>query len=203
MAAQINFCVVGHHSRRDSANALGERLNARLFIDEERHGSNWNHRRALEWAATQSKRVIVLEDDALPVNGFEHLAESWLDRFPDNVVSFYLGTGRPPHRQLEIAMRLIDTDKFRTDYIWMNRLIHGVCYSIPPAFLKRMLLNWNPNKGADYAISDVNKGKVIYPAFSLVEHADLDVVERHPDGHKRTERRKAWRLHEGIERWPD
>jgi len=197
------FCIVGHHSRRERAEKLALKLGAKLFIDEESHGSNWNHHRALEWASSQSAQVIILEDDALPVRDFDELVFSWIERFPDNVVSFYLGTGRPPQRQIEIAMRLIDTDKHRTDYIWLNRLIHGVCYSIPRHFLCRILKNWNPNKGADYAISDCYKGKVIYPAFSLVDHADTDVIEIHPDGAKRTERRKAWRLYERRDQWDD
>jgi hypothetical protein len=35
---------------------------------------------------------------------------------------------------------------------------------------------------------------VIYPCYSLVDHADLPTVERHPDNEPRTERRRAWRL---------
>ena len=37
-------------------------------------------------------------------------------------------------------------------------------------------------------------GRVIYPCYSLVDHADLQTVERHPDNEPRTERRRAWRL---------
>jgi hypothetical protein len=39
-------------------------LDAHLLIDDGNHGANWNHRRAIEWAAEQSCRVVVLEDDA-------------------------------------------------------------------------------------------------------------------------------------------
>lgn len=197
------FCIVAHHTRKEQAEKMAYRLDAKLFIDPENHGSNWNHRRALEWAAQQSDRVIVLEDDALPVKGFDFLVYDWLTRFPDNIISFYLGTGRPPQRQIDIAMRLIDSDKFRMDYITLPKLIHGVCYSIPTHFLYRILAHWDVRKGADYAISDKYKGKVIYPVFSLVDHADLTIVEQHPDGAKRLERRKAWRLHEGGDKWPD
>jgi len=199
----MKFCIVGHHSRREQAEKLAYSLDALVFMDHETHGSNWNHNRALEWASEQSERVVILEDDALPVKGFDYLVQDWLDRFPDNIISFYLGTGRPPHKQMEIAMRLIDSDKYKLDYITMNRLLHGVCYSVPQHFLNRILSNWDTMKGADYAISDSYKGRVIYPTFSLVDHADQDIVEIHPDKAKRTERRKAWRLYLGGDHWPD
>lgn len=203
MAAQIKFCVVGHHSREVLAKRLSERLDATLFIDPGKNGSNWNHRRALEWASTQKERVVVLEDDALIVEGFDGLVSSWLDRFPDNILSFYLGTGRPPQRQIEIALRLIDADKHQLDYVMLGKLLHGVCYSIPHHFLPRILECWDERLGADYAISANYKGRVIYPVFSLVDHADNDIVEKHPDKAKRLERRKAWRLYRNEGTWPD
>ena len=68
--AQIKFVVVGHHSRRTQAAALATSLQAHLLIDEGENGANWNHRRALEWAAAQIFRVVVVEDDAEPVPNF-------------------------------------------------------------------------------------------------------------------------------------
>ena len=58
--------LIGHAQR------LAALLDAHLLIDDGDHGANWNHRRALEWASCQPCRVVVLEDDALPVaeNGF-------------------------------------------------------------------------------------------------------------------------------------
>ncbi|MGQ7174028.1 hypothetical protein ACUOCP_55840, partial [Escherichia sp. R-CC3] len=65
------------------------------------------HRRALEWASWQDCRVVILEDDALPVAGFTQLVGEWLYRFPDSLVSFYLGTGRPPQYQTFGYLHLI------------------------------------------------------------------------------------------------
>ena len=90
VAAQIKIVVVGHHSRRDMAKRLAEQLDAHLLIDEEGNGANWNHRRAIEWAGQQDCRVVVIEDDAQPVAGFQSLAQEWVDKFPDNICSFYL-----------------------------------------------------------------------------------------------------------------
>lgn len=194
MAEDIKFVVVGHVSRIVHAQRLAALLDAHLLIDDGNHGANWNHRRALEWAAEQPCRVVVLEDDALPVDLFYTPVSNWLKRFPDSLISFYLGTGRPPQYQMHIAERLIVADKTQADYITLPRLIHGVCYSVPPQHIERALSRWDRSKPADYAVGDAYGGAVVYPCYSLVDHADGEPVERHPDSAPRTERRRAWRL---------
>lgn len=194
MAEEIKFVVVGHYSRLRHAQRLAAMLDAYLLIDDGNHGANWNHRRALEWAAEQTCRVVVVEDDAMPVDLFFTSVTSWLKRFPDYLMSFYLGTGRPPQYQMQIAERLIVADKTRADYITLPRLIHGVCYSVPPQHIERVLSRWDSSKPADYAVGDAYGGAVVYPCYSLVDHADGEPVERHPDSAPRTERRRAWRL---------
>ncbi|AKE96466.1 hypothetical protein CWR40_002491 [Cronobacter sakazakii] len=191
----ILYAVVAHHSRMNTAHQLAASLNAYLIIDECDNGANWNHRRALGWAAGQNRPVVVLEDDALPVDGFEILVSEWLIRFPDSLISFYLGTGRPPQYQLEIATKLIAADRERADYITMQRLVHAVCYSVPPKLIPKVLARWDASKPADYAVGDACGGPVIYPCNSLVDHADGLPVEKHPDRQPRRERRRAWRLH--------
>ncbi|MGM8381014.1 hypothetical protein [Enterobacter hormaechei] len=194
MLTDIKFCVVGHHSRTGQAQRLAALLDAHLLIDDGNHGANWNHRRALEWAAEQTCRVVVIEDDALPVDLFYTPVSNWLKRFPDSLISFYLGTGRPPQYQIQKAERLIVADKTQADYITLPRLIHGVCYSVPPQHIERVLSRWDSSKPADYAVGDAWGGSVIYPCYSLVDHADGEPVECHPDSAPRTERRRAWRL---------
>ncbi|EMA8095265.1 hypothetical protein ACFFZC_004927 [Enterobacter hormaechei] len=194
VAEEIKFVVVGHHSRTGQAQRLAALLDAHLLIDDANHRANWNHRRALEWAAEQTCRVVVLEDDAIPVPLFAELVVDWLTRFPEALVSFYLGTGRPPQYQMQIAERLIVADKTQADYITLPRLIHGVCYSVPPQHIERVLSRWDSSKPADYAVGDAWGGSVIYPCYSLVDHADGEPVECHPDSAPRTERRRAWRL---------
>ncbi len=195
MAEDIKFVVVGHVSRIVHAQRLAAMLDAHLLIDDGNHGANWNHRRALEWAAEQTCRVIVVEDDAQPSSSLTVLVIGhWLNRFPDSLVSFYLGTGRPPQYQMQIAERLIVADKTQADYITLPRLIHGVCYSVPSQHIERVLSRWDSSKPADYAVGDAWGGSVVYPCYSLVDHADGEPVERHPDSAQRTERRRAWRL---------
>lgn len=195
MAEDIKFVVVGHHTRLGHAQRLAALLHAHLLVDDDNHGANWNHRRALEWAAEQTCRIVVVEDDAMPVDLFFAPVTSWLKRFPDSLISFYLGTGRPPQYQMQIAERLIVADKTQADYITLPRLIHGVCYSVPPQHIERVISRWDRSKPADYAVGDAYGGAVVYPCYSLVDHADGESVERHPDSAPRTERRRAWRLH--------
>ncbi|QNQ19406.1 hypothetical protein HF650_06350 [Kosakonia sp. SMBL-WEM22] len=191
---EIKYVVVAHHARREQAERLADSLGAHLLVDEHDRGANWNHRRALEWAEGQSCRVVVLEDDALPVLEFAEKVSDWLARFPDDLLSFYLGTGRPPQYQKEIAGMLVDADRVRGDHIVLNRLVHGVCYSPPPSRLPGILRAWNKTLAADYAVGEAFGARVIYPCYSLVDHADLPTVEHHPDNEPRIERRRAWRL---------
>ncbi len=196
MEAQIKVVVVGHHSRRQQACHLAHLLDAHLLIDDQDRGANWNHRRAMEWAADQDQRVVVIEDDAIPVSGFTESVCGWLERFPDDLISFYLGTGRPPQYQMAIAGKLINADKERSDFVTLPRLLHGVCYSPPKQAIDKILSRWDFAKAADYAVGDAYGGAVIYPCYSLVDHLDEASVEKHPDNKPRTERRKAWRLHQ-------
>ncbi|WP_210453653.1 hypothetical protein [Pantoea ananatis] len=192
--AQIKFAIVAHHSRSEAVMNLKRALNAHFLLDDKDGGANANHRRAIEWASQQDCRVVILEDDALLVGGFTEKVAAWLERFPDDLLSFYLGTGRPPQYQLEVATKLIASDQRQTDYITMSRLIHGVCYSIPQHRITDVLTRWHSAKPADFAVGDAYGGRVIYPCYSLVDHADLPAVERHPDNEPRKERRRAWRL---------
>ncbi|MHC5175463.1 hypothetical protein [Serratia rhizosphaerae] len=194
----MKIVVIGHHGRRGQAEALARSFDAHLLMDEDNHGANAGHRRAIEWAAAQSERVIVMEDDAQPVAGFRRLAQSWLECFPEHLCSFYLGTGRPPQYQLQIAQKLIDADKHHADHILLPRLLHGVCYSVPPACLRSMLGRWEKHKAADYAVGDAYGGMVVYPCWSLVEHQDGLSVERPWNNALGRERRVAWRLHPGA-----
>ncbi|HDT2083471.1 TPA: hypothetical protein RCG81_004724 [Enterobacter roggenkampii] len=189
------IAIVAHHSRRTMTDELASKLDADIvFMDEHSAGANANHLRALRWAAEQSDRVIIIEEDALPVHGFTDKVTDWLSRFPNDMLSFYLGTGRPPQYQKEIAGLLVEADRVTADYLVLNKLIHGVCYSPPQGALTRMLSAWNTTLAADYAVGEAFGGRVIYPCYSLVDHADLPTVERHPDNEPRTERRRAWRL---------
>lgn len=197
MLNPISCVVIGHHARRAQATRLAAALDAHLSMDEEGRGATWGHRRALEWAARQHGRVVVLEDDALPVPDFRARAAAVLARYPDDLVSLYLGTGRPVDYQPIIAARLALADSTGAAHIKLRTLVHGVCYSIPPAGLPRVLARVWGNQ-PDFGIGDAWNRPVIYPLPCLVDHADGAPVERHADKQPRVEPRRAWRLPPGC-----
>jgi hypothetical protein len=81
---------------------------------------------------------------------------------------------------MQIAERLIVADKTQADYITLPRLIHGVCYSSPLSILNEFFLDGTTQQPADYAVgNDAYGGAVVYPCYSLVDHADVVPVERH------------------------
>lgn len=185
--------IVGHHSRIDWIEQLQDAIpGAAAIIDNADEGAHAGHRKALEVAQAAGERCIIIEDDAIPVVGFMQLAEQWCDKFPDNLISFYLGTGRPVSWQARVDDAL---ERTAGPFIILPRLIHGICYSIPTAHVERVLKRMqDSDDGADFAIGRAWGRSVIYPVESLVEHRDGLSVERHPDREPRTERRVARNL---------
>ena len=183
----MKVALVAHHSR--PYEPLAAHLDADIvFVDDAWRGAWWNHQRALAWAAGQAERVWIVEDDALPAHNFRTLAQSWGDRFRHDLISGYLGKQRPPQWQSRIRQRLADRDQ---DFIRLDTLIHGVCYSIPPGEVGRVVDQMTPGP-ADFQIGKAWGSPVLYTLPSLVDHADGDVVETHPDGKRRLPGRTAW-----------
>lgn len=190
----FDIIIVAHHSRFSLANKLANDLDAKIFLDEENRGANWNHHQIIEYLHNEKKSGIVMEDDAIPVSNFKKYAQEWIDRFPDKIISFYLGRGRPPQYQSLIKSKIDKAIIEGMDYITLQNLIHGVSYYIPSSLTKNILRGWDNALPADFAIGKAYARNVIYPVYSLVEHSDIQSVEKHPDGKIRTETRKAWYL---------
>lgn len=193
----MKIVIVAHYSRRDRAERLAASLGAEIVMDEGDCGALWGHTRALRLCAPLSERCVIMEDDALPVPDFRAKAQVWMDEYPDSLLSFYLGTGRPPQYQARIAHTVTYADD-PAAMLCLPQLIHGVCYSIPQQYVPAVAARLPLIGAADFAIGNtwraVTGEPVVYPVQSLVDHDDLPSVERHPDGQKRTEVRRAWRL---------
>lgn len=185
--------IVGHHSRIDWVQRLQDTIPvAAAVVDYAEEGAQAGHEKALRIARLMDERCVIIEDDAIPVIGFDRMAAAWCERFPDDLISFYLGTGRPVSWQARVDNAL---DTTFGDFIMLSRLIHGVCYSIPKHHIDRVLNRLQRgDEGADYAVGRAWGRSVIYPVESLVQHRDGESVERHPDGELRTERRVARHL---------
>lgn len=188
--------IVGHHSRIDWISQLQQAIpGAAAVVDNVGEGALQGHIKALKIAREIGERCIIMEDDAIPVVGFDNLARSWADKFPDDLVSFYLGTGRPAAWQTRVDYALEHNE---SDHIILPRLIHGVCYSIPANHVGRTLdrihAMGDTDEAADYVVGRGFGRQVVYLVESLVEHRDGISVECHPDGEPRTERRVARNL---------
>jgi hypothetical protein len=194
----MQIIIVSHYKRSDWVRKLLDVFpGAFVVVDFLDRGALWAHTEAIKLAAMLNERCIIMEDDAIPVEGFADLAARWYHWYPDELISFYLGTGRPKAWQDWITgafnkgAMVSDSD----GWVRLPALIHGVCYTFPPDQAQAIgdgLKRLNGSvKEADTAVGKAWGKPVLYPVESLVEHRDQGSVERHPDGQPRTEPRVA------------
>lgn len=164
----MRFIIVGHPARARQALKLAFSLGGHVVMDNRNEGAYANHVRALRAAAHHHGHVTILEDDALPVDGYEHKLNGWVARFPDQLISSYLGTSHPRQwmRQVDQAW---DTTE---DHVILPQLIHAVAVTYPPGAPAAILEQMQPSPHVDYSIGDAWRGDIIYPKASLVDHAD-------------------------------
>lgn len=182
VAAQV--AVVAHSSRTLHPNLTS--IADTILWDDGTLGATRNHQRALRSAG--ARRTIILEDDALPVPGFRELAAAWIEKHPDDLISFYLGTGHPKQwmAQVDAAWnRPVDVFEF-------PQLFHGVAYTMPPQHARLVADDIDPARPADFAIGEawtrLTGRPVIYPRASLADHADHTPVETISRGPRRPRR---------------
>lgn len=190
----MKVIIVGHKSRLPHIERLATALgDVTIVMDHHSRGAYEGHRTALRIAADLDERCVIMEDDAIPVIDFHEKAEHWCERFPDELISFYLGTGRPVPWQEWVSDAVNTLKNKQRGYILVPNLLHGVCYSIPHRAIPNVLRRLRP-AAADQAVGQAWGRPVLYPIHSLVEHQDGESVECHPDGQKRLDARKARHL---------
>ncbi len=196
----MKVIIVSHPDRAAYVARLQECLDVVTTVVDTVNARS-GHRAALAIAAQHDERVAIMEDDAIPSRFFHALSDVWAMKRPDDLVSFYLGTGYPRQFQPMIDQRIQQADNDGNADIWLPTLIHGVCYSLPratiPETLNRMDMLHHIGQ-ADYAIGAAWGRPVCYPIESLVQHRDTTPVERHPDGLTRKVPRVARRLAEPL-----
>ena len=136
---RIKYAVVGHHSRRESATKLARSLNAALAMDEGGTGSLRNHDLAWKMAySPDADWIVVLEDDAILLGGFESHVQEALQHVPrDGAVSFYTGTGQPFRYPVSAAVK----KALRRGASWLraNSLYWGPAVALPVHHVQPML----------------------------------------------------------------
>lgn len=207
--------VVAHINRLQQAEALADNVHAGyLSVDDGTLGCDDNHKKV--WAHLYNEThddnewLIVLEDDAVPVDDFLTQAAEALAVAPTPVVSFYLGKHHIPELEWEQRKRqAIDTAQAHdAHWITTNYLLHAVAVAIRRDYVFSMyrhletlplilpideaITHWLHNRGIS----------VSYTWPSLIDHADQPTLFRHPDKLPRPPGRVAY--HTGTRHtWTD
>lgn len=190
----MKIILVSHPARADHVHKLQHSRVDILATVVNTVSARSGHMAALRIAAQSEERVAIMEDDAIPIRNFDELSNYWAMVRQDDMLSFYLGTGRPRQFQRMIEERINSSTKDDQADIWLPTLIHGVCYSLPTWSVNGVLARMGELENireADFAVGAAWGTHVCYPIESLVQHRDEAPVERHPDGQVRKEPRVA------------
>jgi hypothetical protein len=190
----ISIGVVADVRRGDMGERLAIRVAAdHLGIDTEMRGGTKNH--VAVWrkhADDPADWSVVLEDDAVPVDGFREQLADALAVAPAPIVSLYLGRGYIEDNRIgEILTR---ADVLGANWIvTQGRILHAVGLAVRKDLLPALVANLPRDEcPIDRSLSMWARRdghRVAYSWPSLVEHADgASLVTRY----RRTERR-AWR----------
>lgn len=205
--AQVVIVVMAHPSRRASAELLAQTVDASLIVWDLGDGEWDTASRA--WRAGLAlandldvSHVLVIQDDAIPVDHLrEHILEM-LDDAPTREAAFslYLGKVKPARwvTNVEFAVRLAE----REGCAWLTatHLLHGVAVVLPARVIEPML-SWCEKPTLPYDerigtwIRRVWQKPTLYTVPSLVDHDDsLATLVEHADDVRRSPKgRVAWR----------
>ncbi len=194
--------IVAHASRSGVAKELNRAVRADFIsIDNGLMGCEGNHFAVQNHLANLGASwSVVLEDDAVPVDGFRDQLAAALASAPESatVLSFYVGRQRPPQHQGAIGRALQAANMTGAHWLLGNRLLHGVAYAIRTEQLPS-LLEFTTRRPTPidqhitvWARETFGRQSVAYTVPSLCNHADMPTVVAHPDGQPRPPGRVAW-----------
>jgi GR25 family glycosyltransferase involved in LPS biosynthesis len=175
-----------------------------MHMDNGTLGCDKSHRKA--WSYLSGKNTdysVVLEDDAVPVDGFRAQLEQVLTLTPEPIVSLYLGRSRPQHFQPRIALATQNANRVDASFITASHLLHAVGVAIRTDLLPTILLdNRSP---IDEALTGWIRREQLHVAYtwpSIVDHRDEPTLVKHADGVPRNQHRTAWWCHT-RDHWTD
>lgn len=196
--------VVAHESRLLQAKQLCELVAADVIeVDDPtlRLGCEANHRRVWRSLSEQSSDpwLVVLEDDAQPVDDFRNQLSQALSMAPAPYVSLYLGQGFPRHWQQRFGETIAAATADTCWAITSGWMLHAVGIAVRAELVPGMLRHLDNAIGVpvDQAIGQHARNTqqhVAYTLPSLVDHADTPTIHVHQDGQPRTPGRKAWQI---------
>lgn len=169
-----------------------------LSMDNGTLGCDMAHRKVWAWMTAHAQReghdhVVVLEDDAVPVEGFREQLEQALTHAPEPIVSLYLGRGLPVHYQPKIDLARHNANAVNACFLTAPKLLHAVGVAVQTALLSSVLFdNGQPIDDAWTAWIQSQHLQVAYTWPSIIQHRDEQTLVEHPDGVERNQRRVAW-----------
>src|SRR5690606_672486 len=192
---RVSYSVMAHPAREARARALGDLLGCPVVWDR---GLGEDDTAARAWAvAGGSDWHVVLQDDAVAVEGFAEHAAAMLAEADGSVVSLYVGTGYPQFIQAGVASAVRRADEVGARWLTAHALFWGVAVAIPTARVGDWLAYRSEGWPYDRRIGvwARERGLTIkYTWPSLVGHADEPALLDHGDGVERVLPRRAWRV---------
>lgn len=190
----IKIGVVAHTARMSHAQTLSDKVDATVVsFDDGMLGAQRNHikvwtnlvQHGADW-------LVVLEDDAVPVDDFRYQLRQALINAPTDIVGLYLGTGYPKawQRFVKKAMQS-DGDP---NYVLSTHLLHGVGTAIKVDLVNDMLrfISWMSEGERKWPVDEqithwmrMRGHRIAYTKPSLVDHMDGPTTVQHPDGQSR------------------
>ena len=184
----LSIAICTHHSRKEMAWRLQDKLACPISYDDGSLGSALNHDETLRIAGVGSSDwVIAMEDDAQPVDDFYVEAARALSVAPEPIVALYYGYIGDDR---ELGRMLAEDD---CHWLVSTALSNTVCTCIRrdfyPAFMEAVSIGTATASDMKYeqAAKSIGQHRFAYSYPSLVEHADeqtvhytgADHVERH------------------------
>lgn len=197
---KIQLVIATVEARLPYASDLALSTGADIIVDPIGDGSERsatdNHVRALQFADPSADWVVVLEDDAVPIDDFTSVLHRQLSEIDnDKIVSLYLGKQRPPSIQPTLQ-RTIESAPEDTSWLVTRNLYWGVGVCIPGVFVdsisEHVLTSSHPWDSSVGRWALTNSVEVWYSWPSMVDHLDEETTINHADGMGREAGRRAW-----------
>lgn len=174
--------VVAYESRSAQRERLSTQVSPEIVnVDDGTLGAGGNHLAVLRalYARNEPGWLVVLEDDAQPVDGFRDQLGMALSVAPTRLASLYMGTGYPAQYQQKFI------DSAQEDVCWLlhKQLRHAVGYAVHASIARGLLIRLEKLVSQRWAADDAiskwaveNREMVSYANPSLVDHEDGKTV---------------------------
>lgn len=173
----INIGIVAHKKRAAAALELADKVRAqKISLDSMGLGGLRNHTAMWQWHLEHPAQwCVVLEDDALPVDGFRYQLQKALAEAPAPIVSLYLGTGYISDHTTKL--RIEKAEQVGAHWLVAHGSIwHAVGLAVRLPLLPMMVKHLrSSSRPVDSSLSTWARRsglKVAYAVPSLVDHAD-------------------------------